>query len=135
MNPELYDYVMDRLFAAGALDVYFIPIQMKKNRPAVQLNVLTEDEKIDQIIEIILKESTTIGLRIFENIKRHCLDRKKDTVETDWGKVGIKVALKENQEMNFAPEYDDCKIIAEKSGLPLKKIYNLVIEKWLEKNR
>ncbi len=122
MNPQFYDHVMDRLFLAGALDVYFTPIQMKKNRPAVKITVIIEEKDLEKIEDILLKETTTLGLRIFST-SRKTLDRKVDEVETEWGRVRIKVGMINGKISNVAPEYDDCKTIANEHGLPIKEIY------------
>ena len=129
MNPEFYDYILKKLFKAGALDVYYSPIHMKKNRPAVKLSILSEDETLEQIVDILLKETTTLGVRIIDNIKRFCLEREVKEIETPWGKAKVKLAYKDGEIVNMAPEYDDCQQLAEKNDIPLKRIYQ-----WIERN-
>ena len=129
MNPEFYDYILKKLFKAGALDVYYSSIHMKKNRPAVKLSILSEDEALEQIVDILLKETTTLGVRIIDNIKRFCLEREVKEIETPWGKAKVKLAYKDGEIVNMAPEYDDCQQLAAKNDIPLKRIYQ-----WIEKN-
>lgn len=128
MQPEIYEYVMERLFAAGALDVFLTPLQMKKNRPGIKLSVLVENVRLDEIVDIILTETTTLGVRIFEDLKRVCLQREIDEVSTPWGDVRIKLACKGEEVVNVAPEYEDCRDIARGEGLPLKEVYERVKE-------
>ncbi len=125
MNPEIYEYLLERLFSNGALDVYFSPVQMKKNRPAVKVTILADPQKSHLLGQILLQESTTIGYRrqIAEKIM---LKREERQVETPWGKVKIKVAGSHPHYYNIAPEYADCLRIAREKGIPLKKIYQYV---------
>jgi uncharacterized protein (TIGR00299 family) protein len=126
MNPEFYEYVMERLFEAGARDVYLTPVIMKKNRPGTILSVLTSPELTETLTAIVLEETSTLGVRISEFKKRHILDREIQTVNTPWGKINIKISRINGEETGTAPEYEDCKRIAKKAGLPLKKIYEEV---------
>lgn len=125
LNPEIYDYLLERLFAAGALDVYFSPIQMKKNRPAVKVSVLADPQKSHLLGEILLRETTTIGYRrhLAEKIM---LKREERKLETPWGSITIKVAGSPPHYYNIAPEYTDCLRIAREKGIPLKNIYQYV---------
>lgn len=123
MNPEFYDYIMDKLLAAGALDVYLSNIQMKKNRPAVKLSVLVKEGLLEEIIDIILKETTSLGVRILDNVERYCLQREFKEVDTPWGKVKVKIACRGDEVINIAPEYEDCRKIAVKEGVSLKEVY------------
>ncbi len=123
MNPEFYEYIIEKLFAAGALDVYMTPIQMKKNRPAVKLSVLIREMQLDEVINIILRESTSLGVRITGRIERFCLQREFKQIETPWGKVKIKIARNGDKVLNVSPEYDDCKKIAQREGIALKDVY------------
>ena len=125
MNHEFIDYVMDKLFQAGAKDVYFTPIQMKKNRPALKLSVLYGREIEEKVFSIIFTETTSIGIRKYP-VEKIMLDRKTQSVETPWGNVNIKLAYYKGQLVNTAPEYEDCKRLAEKTGLPIKQIYSEV---------
>lgn len=125
LNPEIYDYLLERLFAAGALDVYFSPIQMKKNRPAVKITILADPQKSHLLGEILLQESTTIGYRRYL-AEKIMLKREERELETPWGRVKIKVAGSPPHYLNIAPEYADCLRIAREKGIPLKRIYQYV---------
>jgi pyridinium-3,5-bisthiocarboxylic acid mononucleotide nickel chelatase len=131
MNPEIYEYLLERLFSGGALDVYFSPVQMKKNRPAVKVTILADPQNSHLLGQILLQESTTIGYRrqIAEKIM---LKREVREVETPWGKVKIKVAGSHPHYYNIAPEYADCLRIAREKGIPLKKIYQYLGAKYSE---
>lgn len=132
MNPQLCDYILDRLFEEGALDVTFSPLQMKKNRPAIQLRVLCDPPHLRTMIDCIVKESTTIGLRYYE-VQRYCLKRKIRKVKSPWGMVRVKVSADDSgKTINALPEYDDCKRIAKRSGVPLKEVYQKVLLTYLE---
>ena len=121
MNPQICGYLMDKLLEAGALDVYFTPIQMKKSRPALLLTVLSTDAALGALTDIIFRETTTIGVRT-HRAERICLERKIVQVETRFGKVGVKVSMKDGEEINRQPEYEDARKIAEKEGVPLKDV-------------
>ena len=125
-NPEHFSYLMEQLFSEGALDVYFTPVQMKKNRPAVQLTILSPPEKADGLKEIVFHETSTLGLRIY-NVRKIVRPRETVTIETEWGPARIKTSppAPGQSELHFAPEYEDCKELARKSGLPLKEIYRI----------
>ena len=122
MNHELIDYVMDKLFQVGAKDVYLTPIQMKKNRPALKLSVLYDREIEEEVFRVIFTETTSIGIRKYP-VEKIMLDRKTKSIETTWGSVNVKLAYYKGQLVNAAPEYEDCKRLAEKTGLPIKQIY------------
>ena len=127
LNPEIYDYVMERLFSAGALDVYFTPIQMKKNRPAVKITVLANPQKTHQLGGILLRETTTLGYRR-QSAEKIMLPRKQVLLDTPWGQVRVKLAGQPPHYQNIAPEYDDCLRIARQQGIPLKTIYHKIWE-------
>ena len=122
MNPEFYDYIMDKLFVQGALDVFSTPIQMKKNRSAHMLSIIVYKQNLNEILEILFSESTTLGVRLRE-IKRLRLDQQNFIAETKYGKVKIKVAMFKGEIKNIAPEYEDCKKVAKQQQVPLKKVY------------
>jgi uncharacterized protein (TIGR00299 family) protein len=122
LNPEIYDYVMARLFDAGALDVFLSPIQMKKNRPATLLRVLCQPGDADALMAILFAETSTLGVRR-QSVTRHCLTRTTHTVETPYGPVRVKVAYWGEGQVKAAPEYDDCRRLAEASGVPLREVY------------
>jgi uncharacterized protein (TIGR00299 family) protein len=124
LNPEIYDYVMARLFDAGALDVFLSPIQMKKNRPATLLRVLCRPEDADALMAIIFAETSTLGVRQ-QLVARCCLARAIEVVETPYGLVRVKVASWGQGRVKAAPEYDDCRRLAEASGVPLREVYHI----------
>ncbi len=127
MNPEILGFVMDKLFEAGALDVYYTPVYMKKNRPAVELTVLCEGDKEHIIVDIILKDTTTLGIR--KNItQRYKMDRETVKVNTKYGEVRVKVS-KYGEFEKYAPEYEDLRKISLSKDVPLWKVYNAVYEK------
>lgn len=130
MNPEIYDYLMERLFANGALDVYFSPVQMKKNRPAVKVTILANPQQSHLLGQILLQETTTIGYRRYQ-VEKVMLEREEQDVETPWGRVKIKVAGSHPHYHNIAPEYADCLRIAREKSIPLKKIYQYVMSLYL----
>ncbi len=123
MNPEFYDHVMDSLFSAGALDVFFTPIMMKKNRPAVKLSVLVPPVQRETISRLLLTETSSYGVRSFE-MDRTILDRTQLDLKTPYGKVQIKVGSLDGEIVHFAPEYDQCRQIARKHKIPIKQVYD-----------
>ncbi len=126
MNPELYEHVMDQLFALGAADVFFTPIQMKKNRPATQVSVLVSGQLRDRAIETLLAETSTFGVRCYR-VDRTILDRELRKIKTPMGMVTVKVGMKDGRVLHTTPEYEDCKKIAHRKNLPLKKVYEEVL--------
>lgn len=122
MNPEWYDHVLDSLFDAGALDVFLLPFQGKKNRPGVLLSVLCHPHQADQLSSIIFAETTTLGIRQTTMVRR-CLERETISVDTGHGQVRIKVARLAGDVVNLSPEYEDCRRLARETGKPLKEVY------------
>jgi uncharacterized protein (TIGR00299 family) protein len=122
MNPELYPYVMEKLFEAGAEDVWLYPIQMKKNRPAVSLSVLVPPSHEEDIKEVLFAETKTLGMRISE-VDKEYLDREIIRVDTPFGRLRVKLARQQGRPVNIAPEYEDCRKAAAASGVPLKDVY------------
>ena len=127
MTGEIAGYVMERLLEEGALDVFYTPIFMKKNRPAIKLSVLSRNESVKALEKRILAETTTIGIRKYE-AQRVVMDRTIKTVQLPYGEAGVKVCTYEGIE-KAAPEYESLKVLAKKTGLPLIKIYQDVVEK------
>lgn len=124
MNPEWFEIAVERLFAAGAVDVVLIPAQMKKNRPATLLQVIAPETAREKIAETILRETTTLGVRYFP-VQRRTLKREAATVTTEFGDVAVKIAS--DPELNIRkviPEYDSCKKIALENNLPIERIYD-----------
>lgn len=123
MNPEFYDYVLERLFAVGGLDVWMQPIQMKKNRPAVLLSALCDAPKRDKIIATMLRETTTLGVRTRET-QRISLPRRSETVETPFGAVRVKIASWEQGEVErITPEWDDVARLARDANVAACAVY------------
>ncbi len=120
MNPQIYEYLMQKLYNVGVLDVFFTPIFMKKQRPATLVTILTESHKEDLVAEIIFKETTSIGYRKYF-IEKVELEREIYTVNSPWGPVRIKKSNFEDF-YNLVPEYDDCKKIAQENNIPLKLV-------------
>jgi uncharacterized protein (DUF111 family) len=132
MNPEFYDHVMGRLFALGAMDVFLTPIHMKKNRPAVMLSVLLERGRVNEALAVIFSETTTLGTRLYE-VERRKLIREQVMVETAYGQVTVKVGRLGGEILNISPEYEDCRRIAEREGIPLKMVYDEVKKSAMER--
>jgi len=127
MNPERYAYVMERLFEAGADDVYLQNIMMKKSRPAVMLSVLCEPAKIPVVEHLLFTETSTLGIR-YQFVKKNMLNRCAGTVDTPWGAVRIKEAYYQGKKLRTKPEYDDCAAIARKHGVSIEEVYRQIIE-------
>ncbi|HET91019.1 MAG TPA: nickel pincer cofactor biosynthesis protein LarC [Chloroflexi bacterium] len=127
MSPQFYDHVLARLFEAGAVDVFLTPIQMKRNRPAVQLSVLVPAEHAPAARDVVFAETTTIGLRV-HTAHRWKLSRVESTVETPYGPVRVKIARRGEAAVNVAPEYQDCRRLAEAHGVPLKTVHQAALE-------
>jgi hypothetical protein len=134
MNPQFYDYVMEKLFAMEVQDVFLTPILMKKNRPATLLTVICHSEKLPSIVEFLLRETTTLGLRWHEE-ERARADRKILTLQTKYGEVHFKLARWEGRAINLSPEYENCKRLALKKRIPLKDVFEeakKVAMAWME---
>ena len=116
-SPEILGYAMERLFASGALDVWFTPIQMKKNRPGVLLSLLVPSAAKAKFAAIMLQETSAIGLRHYP-VSRFTLERTHEERSTPYGTVRFKVTAH-----GVKPEFDDCRRIAVETGLPLREIY------------
>jgi len=121
-NPEGFDLLMERAFAAGALDVFFTPIQMKKNRPATLLTVLCPPDKADALAALLFRETGTFGIRAREQ-RRYTLDRSWRTVTTEFGDIRLKAGTWLGEEVTVAPEYEDCKRAALAHDVPLRRVY------------
>ena len=131
MNPQLFGPLMDRLYAGGALDVFYAPVQMKKNRPGTLVTVLAPPARRDQLVAIVFRETTTIGVR-YSEVQRERLDREFVQVETPLGPVRFKVARRGGAIVNGAPEFDDCVRIAGERHMPVKDVQALALKAWLE---
>lgn len=121
MNPQIYEYVMERLFKAGALDVYLTQLIMKKGRPGIKLTVLCNSKEKEKMMKIIFEETTTIGLRFYE-AGRQTLKREIKEINTALGKVKVKTSKLGSRIIKTAPEYEDCKKLAKKLNMPLIEV-------------
>lgn len=121
LNPQTYEYVMEQLFHVGAVDVALTPVVMKKSRPGVVLSCLAAEDRTDAVLEVLFQETTTLGVRLHE-VRRHLLARRFVPVTTQGGVVRMKVAKVGAGWEKAAPEYEDCKAIAKRTGRPLKAI-------------
>jgi uncharacterized protein (TIGR00299 family) protein len=121
MSPQVYGYFQEKAMAAGALDVYAIPAQMKKNRPGMELTLVCSPDRIDEMTTLIFRETTTIGLR-YMLAQRKTLEREFQEVSTEFGAVRIKVSYLNGRRVNFAPEYECCRRLAQEKGVPLKDV-------------
>ena len=133
MNPELSEYLSDKLFSAGADDVWFTPVVMKKGRPAFTLSVICEEGARDSVSEVIFLESTTIGLRVTQFMKE-TLQREFEEVDTRFGKVMVKKSYYNNRLVSAKPEADRCAAIARETGVPMKHVIQEITALVLGKN-
>ena len=131
MNPQIYGVLMERLTAAGALDVFYAPIQMKKNRPATSVTVIARPRDQEALTTLLFIESTTIGVRVSE-MARSTLDREIVSIDSPFGMVRLKVARRNGIVFNVAPEFDDCARVAQEHGRSVKEIQAVVMKSWLD---
>jgi len=132
-TPELLAYVADRLLAAGASDVYRTPVQMKKGRTGMQLTILCSPAKAEALQKIVFAETTTLGLRYREE-QKIILARSFVLVDTEWGAIKIKIGtLDDGEIVNYAPEFEDCRSIAERHSVPLKQVMQAAMNAYLMK--
>jgi len=127
MNPQIFGAAMEKLYAAGALEVFYVAAQMKKNRPGTLLTVIVPPEKLGQIADIVFTETTTIGLRHYE-ADRECLAREIVSVETPLGAVRFKVSRRDGRVVTATPEFDDCAAIAASNNLSVKDVQRIAIK-------
>jgi len=123
MSPEICGYVLDKLLTLGALDVVLIPVFMKKNRPGLLLQVLSLNRDKDRIINKMLSETSSIGLRYYP-VERSFLHRQVIEIETKWGRVAVKKIKRPGGRTELVPEYDACCKVAEKHDIPLREVYD-----------
>lgn len=124
MNPEIYGYLFERLFAANALDVFLTPIIMKKNRPATKISVLAQTSSEPVLIDLLMRETSTLGIRRTP-VERYEAARTHSSVKTEWGNVKVKIKMLNEGEYNqVTPEFEDCLTLARSTGVPLVKIYS-----------
>jgi len=131
MNPELYGYAEEKLFEAGALDVFKTPIFMKKGRPGIKLSVLVNEKVEQDVLDIIFEETTSIGVRKY-SVEKIMLNRDFSKVRTEYGDITIKKAYYKGKLVKYKPEYEECKAIAREKNIPLDKIYKAVYKQDLK---
>jgi len=131
LNPQVFGYVMERLLVEGALDAFCTPVQMKKNRPGMLLTVLARPEDVTRLSKLVFGETTTLGIRMRQE-RRQTLVRRSISVQTQWGEVRMKVANLNGSIANYAPEYEDCRRIADQHRVPLKQVMQEATRRYLE---
>ncbi len=131
MNPQIFGVLMDRLLGEGALDVFYTPIQMKKSRPGTLLTVIASPDARERLAGTIFRETTTIGVR-YQPMQRECLERSMVTVQTPLGAVRIKLARRNGDILNAAPEFDDCVRLAREHDVPAKEVHSIAMRAYLE---
>lgn len=124
--PELIGSLVERLMEAGALDAYTTPIQMKKQRPGILLTVLCRFDQREVMLELIFRESTTFGIRIYP-VRRAVLERRHETVDTPYGKIRIKVGRWQGRDITHAPEHDDCRRAADAARIAVRTVYEAAL--------
>ena len=132
MNPQIFGVLMDQLLAEGALDVFYTPIQMKKNRPGTLLTVIASPDARERLTAKIFRETTTIGVR-YREMMRECLERETVTVDTPLGSVRFKVARRNGEVLNASPEFDDCARIARERNVPVKDVQAAATKAFLDR--
>jgi uncharacterized protein (TIGR00299 family) protein len=133
MNPELFGFLMERLYADGALDVYWIPVHMKKNRPGTLVQVLCREDRKDALIQRLLSETTSLGVRYYQAARR-MLAREQVTVRTSFGEVRMKRVRDPGGGRRLVPEYDVCREIALRRNIPLRSVYETIAKEAAESN-
>lgn len=131
MSPQIYGHLMERAFATGALDCYYTPVQMKKNRPAVLISILCRPQERDALCELLLSETTTLGVRYFE-IERRALVREVVKVETQFGVIDVKVARMNGRILKGMPEYEQCREAAQRANVSLQTVQQAARDSFLK---
>ena len=126
MNPQFYDHIMEQLFEAGARDVFLNPIIMKKSRPGIILSVIVDESAMEACMQVIFRETTTLGVRMSDIKKRMILKRDLVTVTTPWGEGKVKVRELEDGSKTFEPEFADCKRLARESRVPIQEVFEVM---------
>ena len=132
MNPQIFGVLMDKLYAAGALEVFYAAVQMKKNRPGTLMTIVCKPDDRTAMTDIVFRESTTIGVR-HQELSRECLDREMVTVATSVGPVRFKVARRDGRVLNAQPEFEDLAKLSAERGIPVKEVQALAQKAWLER--
>jgi uncharacterized protein (TIGR00299 family) protein len=131
MNPQLFGPLMDRLAEAGALDVFYAAVQMKKNRPGTLVTIVAPPARREAIAGVLFTHTTTIGMR-YQEMLRDTLDREIRAIDTPVGPVRFKIASRAGRILNAAPEFDDCARIAAERGMAIKDVQALAMRGWLD---
>jgi uncharacterized protein (TIGR00299 family) protein len=131
MSPQVYGYFLEKAMAAGALDIYSTPIQMKKNRPGLKMTCVCPVAEVDRFTELIFRETTTIGIR-YTLAERKTLERIFQPVETPYGTVTMKISLMDGRVVNYVPEFKDCRRLAKEKGVALKEIQAAALHAYLQ---
>ncbi len=134
LNPQVIAYVTEQALRLGALDVMCTPVFMKKNRPGTLLTVLAGRDRAVALEQLLLRETSTLGLRIREE-RRVCLERRHVEVVTAWGPVRVKIGHRDGDEFNAAPEFDDCRTLAEAHAVPVKRVLEAALQAYREQTR
>jgi uncharacterized protein (TIGR00299 family) protein len=134
MNPEIYGYLMDRLFAQGVFEVYYHPVMMKKNRPGLEITVITEEKDERRIVDFLMAHTTTLGVRVSRE-ERVEIPRRTETIATELGDAQVKIGMLPGGEEKVSPEFESCKALSEKSGLPIIEVFGVVRRAWENKSK
>jgi pyridinium-3,5-bisthiocarboxylic acid mononucleotide nickel chelatase len=132
MNPQIFGVLMEKLYTAGALEVFYSAVQMKKNRPGTLMTIVAKPEQREAMTDLVFRESTTIGIR-HQELSRECLDREMVTVTTSLGPVRFKVARRDGRVLNAQPEFEDLAKLSAERGIPIKDAQALAHKAWLER--
>jgi uncharacterized protein (TIGR00299 family) protein len=131
MNPQIFGTLMDRLLQAGALDVFYAPVQMKKNRPGTLVTVLADPGARDRVLDVLFQETTSIGVR-WQELRRECLVRRIERVQTPYGEIRFKIATRDGAIVNATPEFDDCARAAATHGVAVKDVQSRALAAYLQ---
>jgi uncharacterized protein (DUF111 family) len=131
MNPQLFGPLIDRLQQVGALDVFYAPVQMKKNRPGTLVTVIARPETREAVSGLLFAETTTIGVR-YQEMLRDCLEREIRSIATPLGPIRFKIATRDGRVLNASPEFEDCAKAAAEHGVPIKDVQAIATKAWLE---
>lgn len=134
MNPQIFGALMDRLYAAGALEVFYQAVQMKKNRPGTLMTVVCRPSERRTLTDLVFAETTTIGVR-HQEMERECLAREIVAVTTPWGDVRVKIARQDGRVLNAQPEFDDVARLASDHGVPIKDVHAQATRAWLDTSK
>jgi pyridinium-3,5-bisthiocarboxylic acid mononucleotide nickel chelatase len=129
MKPQLFGPLMDRLYAAGALEVFYAPVQMKKNRPGTLVTLVARPDERVALTDLLFRETTTIGVR-HQEMQRECLERETVRIETAVGAVRFKVARRDGRVLNAQPEFDDLVALAAAHDRPIKEVQAIALAAW-----